>query len=229
MELQPKVDLNVIGLDVGRAVDFSALCVLSRWYRLLPPDAIPNPEGVQAMYTIIEAYRFPLQTEYDRITEAVANIWERPSISTNRRICVVDHTGVGAPVVEMIRKRHVNTIGINITGGNAVTKSDERTFNIPKATLVTTLVQYFQSGRIKIAIDEPEAEELSRQLESFGYRIDRLTGHTSYESLEGKVHDDMVISVALALYWAVFQIPSLHSGMRRKPEIAPTHDPLGRD
>ncbi len=219
----PRIGMYFIGLDIGRVQDHSAIAVIARHYTM-PPDR--DLTRLQQMYMVTDLRRFPLGTSYAEVEEAVAIIYNRPLVSMKRRVAVVDQTGVGAPVVENIRRLHrVKVIGINITGGNVVTQHDERTYNVPKVTLVTCLVSVAQRQRLKILPDVEAAEEFKKELETFGYKIDRNTGNVSYESLENIVHDDLVIAVALPLWYAETIARGSLTGRLRKPEIVEAHDP----
>ena len=244
-EMIPRVDYHLIGLDVGRMRNPSALAVAARWYRYPQEEELPKPqqyefgvlpavkrgiEELERMYTITDLFRFPLKTEYAKIEEVVAAIWDRPIISSGRRIVIADQTGVGAPVVEGIRRRGVRVIGINITGGLTVNQPEENVYNVPKAALVTQFVSVFERGRVKIAIDpnNSEAVEFKEQLAVFGYKLNRETGQVSYESLEAQMDDDLVIAVALPIWYAEAIVPSL-TGRLRPSDIAPTHDPWEKE
>ncbi len=221
--LTPSIDMYFIGLDIGRVQDHSAITMIARFYSI-PPDRDLN--NMQKMYMCTDLRRFPLGTLYAEVEETVAIMWNRPRVSAKKRIAVIDQTGVGAPVVENIRRLHrVKTIGINITSGSTVTQHDERTYNVPKAALVTALVSVVQRQRLKILPDVESAEEFKKELDNFGYKIDRNTGNLQYESLEAKVHDDLVISVALPIWYAETIARGSLTGRVRQPEIQEAHDP----
>ena len=221
--LTPKIDMYFIGLDIGRVQDHSAISMIARFYSI-PPDRDLN--NMQTMYMVTDLVRFPLETPYAQAEEAVATLWNRPRVSANRRIAVIDQTGVGAPIVENIRRLHrVKTIGINITSGSTVTQHDERTYNVPKATIVTCLIGVAQRQRLRIHPDVAAAAEFKKELETFGYKIDKNTGNMQFESLEAKVHDDLVIAVALPIWYAETLARGSLTGRARQPEIQEAHDP----
>jgi len=249
--MKPRVDYHFIGLDIGRVKNPSAVAVVARWYRypqeeelpksqrygfsdapVLPPmDAVKRGvEELERMYTITDLFRFPLKTPYAKIEEVIAAIWDRPIISSNRRIVVADQTGVGDPVVEGIRRRRVRVIGINITSGFNVSHPEENVYNVPKAILVTHFVSVSERGRVKVAIDpkNSEAIEFKEELAAFGYKLNRDTGQAPYESLEEKTCDDLVIAAALPIWYSEAIVPSL-TGRLRQPEVAPTHDPWAKE
>jgi hypothetical protein len=58
-----------------------------------------------------------------------------------------------------------------------------------------------QSGRLKIAEGLYLAKVFEEELQNFHYFLDKKTGHDSYESAKDSVHDDLVVSVALACWY----------------------------
>jgi len=139
-------------------------------------------------------------------------------------------TGVGAPVLEMIRRRRIKTIGVSITSGAQVTRgTEEETYNVPKAALVTLAKQHAERGLLKIAIEEKEGQELAYQLRNFEYKINKDTGNVSYEAAKEKIHDDMVLSVAVALWWSSTQVKGIkYRSTGRMPDIQEENDPFSR-
>ncbi len=100
-----------LGLDLGQAKDYTALCVLER-----------HGEGVQAVYHARHLQRFALGTPYPAIVVSVAEMLKEPSLSKERVRLAVDETGVGAPVVDLFRQARLNAAlyPIHITGGSSI-------------------------------------------------------------------------------------------------------------
>jgi len=63
-----------------------------------------------------------------------------------------------------------------------------------------------QSERLKIASALPLAAVLTQELLAFRVKISQLTGHDSYgagtEWRDGGAHDDLVLALACAAWWA---------------------------
>jgi hypothetical protein len=128
---------------------------------------------------------------------------------------VIDATGVGAPVVDMVRRADLGGIyvtAVTITGGNAVHRDGHRAASVPKRDLVSTLQVLLQSGRLKIAEGLPLARLLSVELLNFRATIS-LAGHDAYGAgaeaawREAGTNDDLVLAVALAC-WVAESEPS---------------------
>jgi len=189
---QPKT--YVLGLDLGQARDWSALCVNER--RVTPDGQIAHdalhlerwqgeryPEIVRAVRDRVNALRGPSQ---------------RPDVSL-----VIDHTGCGRPVFDMFLAADLDCrlTGITITGGRQTTKTDDG-FNVPKRILASTLQVVLQTKRFKIAEKLPLTKVLTDEMKNFKVKIN-LLGNESYgagdEWREGN-HDDLVLSAALAVW-----------------------------
>ncbi len=85
--------------------------------------------------------------------------------------------------------------------GEALTR-DGSSYRVPKRDLVGVLQVLFQSGRIKVAGSLKEGETLLRELQRFRAKINLSTGHDSYEAWRESDHDDLVLAVALAAWYA---------------------------
>ena len=83
----------ILGLDLGQTTDYSALAVLER------PVESPSKEVI---YALRHLQRFPLGTPYTTIVPGVARIAAKPPLRGSP--LVVDQTGVGRPVVDMLRR-----------------------------------------------------------------------------------------------------------------------------
>jgi len=193
-----------MGVDLGQAHDYSAISIIEQEIKLheLKPGWRPiNPEIIDNTYLVRYLERFKLGTPYPLIVEKIARLMEEPVMAREGKL-IVDATGVGAPVVDMMRLRKLRPVCITITGGYEVTKTKDG-YHVPKAELVSALAVLFHSKRIKISGQLSEAKSLKREVLSFKYKIDRDTGHTSYGAEAETERDDIVLSVSLASWYAM--------------------------
>jgi len=172
----------MIGVDLGQVTDFTAVAVLEegpfRHYALRHVDRFrgrPYPEIVSGIHFLVR--RLP----------------GRPSLA-------VDATGVGRPVIDMIREARVpaELFPVTITGGNAVTR-DGNDYRVPKRNLCSCVAVLLQTGRLKIARGIPHAPTLYRELTRFRVKISP-DGHDSYAAWREQDHDDLVLAVAVACW-----------------------------
>ena len=89
---------------------------------------------------------------------------------------VVDQTGVGRAVVDLMRQAIGWVVPVTITGGHAATVTEDHSFHVPKKELVTCLQVLMQSRRLRIARQLHEAAVLVRELQQFQVKITARQG-----------------------------------------------------
>lgn len=183
-----------VGVDFGQARDFSAVTVAERTVEIVEDAAQPS------VYEIGHLQRFKLGTPYPAQVETIAAILKSLPARRNAPVLIVDATGVGRPVVDLLRKAKMRPKAVTITGG-AVEHSTGDAHSIPKRNLVSTMQVLLQTGRLKVAKELPEAETLINELLNFQVKIS-ASGHDSYEAARESIHDDLVLSASLAVWWA---------------------------
>lgn len=193
---------HFIGLDIGKEQDNSAITVLARRIEAAEPLA-PEPGTTIVSYYAVMLKRFPLQTPYYVVEEEVDRVWRIPQMATHEKYLVVDSTGVGSPVVEnLVRLRHLPAQAVVITSGESARRTADGVYNVSKSNLVTALVDVIQRGRLKLIEGVDDIDVFFEQLEGFGYKVNRDTGTLAYEAMKAKIHDDLVMSTALAVWYA---------------------------
>jgi hypothetical protein len=104
----------------------------------------------------------------------------------------------------MFTAQGVRPRAITIHGGDAVTDTDRWNLRVPKRDLAGTLVALFQSGRLQIAAGLELAPVLATELLNFKVKVN-VSGHDTYEAWRENVHDDLVLSVAMACWYGEYQ------------------------
>ena len=194
-----------LGLDIGQSQDPTAVAAVEHAGALR--------KGDPAEYHLRHVARFELGTPYPQVVEEVAALMgsaeltktkARPPGTENRVISpslVVDATGVGRPIVEMLEEEGLDPISIWITGGDSVTQDDTE-FRVPKRELASTVQALLQSGRLKFARDLPLRDVLTDELQKFRAKISIETGEASFEHWRERDTDDVVLALACALWHA---------------------------
>jgi hypothetical protein len=184
-----------MGLDLGQTTDPTALVIVER-PKLLKPTDLPT-------YGVRYLQRFKLGTSYTDIVEHVRQIVARPILKGSGSILVVDQTGVGRAVVDLMRAQPlgVGMIPVTITAGQQTTIVEDGAYHVPKKDLVSTLQVLLQNRRLKIAPKLPEAATLEKELQNFKVKITPAINEVFGCWREG-VHDDLVLAVALACWFA---------------------------
>ena len=181
-----------IGLDLGQASDPTALAVL---------ECEPTPDDQPRAYAVRHLHRFPLGTPYTAIVPTVAELAGTHPLRGSP--VVVDQTGVGRAVVDMLKRAGIPgwIVPVTITAGHSITVAEDGSRHVPKKELVTCLQLLLQGRRLKVARDLPDAGVLVRELENFRVKITPAANEVFGAWREGQ-HDDLVLAVALACWWA---------------------------
>jgi len=145
--------------------------------------------------------------DYPIIVKRVEDIVNSYVLGGENVHLIVDKTGCGAPVVDLMFAKNLNPIGVTITGGTEAVRTPlnrwgtRESWTCPKRNLVHNLLLLAQLGRLKILDTLPDATLLLREMLNFRVKIDPKTGNDSYSAWRESEHDDMVLAVALACWW----------------------------
>lgn len=211
-----------VGLDFGAALDYTALAVaqrqqetdLERRRRLQAHEEAKPP-----VYDVRHLERFPLGTSYPAIVESVcALLTTAPLVGSSIRL-LVDDTGVGAPVVNLLKRARLGTypVTMTITAGFAVTREASH-YIVPKRDVISATKVLLQSERLRFAEGLPETQTLVKELLAYQPRMDPQPADSLAGWREG-VYDDLVLAVAMICWDALTN----YHGPRRPP--TPGHDP----
>lgn len=181
------------GLDLGQASDWTALTIAERWQ-------VRSEEHTVRVYKVGHLERCR-HVPYPQIVGRVKALLAAPALKGHTTL-VVDATGVGVPVCDMLRQAGIGApmVPVTITGGTETTRRGVE-YSTPKRDLVSALRVLLDARRLLIARELPEAETLTRELERFRVKVS-LSGHDSYEAWREGDHDDLVLSCALAVWYA---------------------------
>jgi hypothetical protein len=183
-----------IGLDLGQSKDFTALAIIEK-----------IAVGEEWRFECRHLERVPLGTLYPAIVEKVKALMNTPQLKDNSRL-VVDATGVGRPVVDMLRAAELNPKAILITGGDVVSYDSGYT-RVPKRDLVAILHSTMQTQatpenkRLDFAQGLPDIQTLVSEMMAFQVKI-TTSANDTYGSWREGSHDDLVLAVALAVWEA---------------------------
>src|SRR5215207_8063577 len=145
------------GLDLGQSADYSALAVLQK-----VPTYDPQLGKHSTELHLRHLERFPLKTPYTDIADKVKSLLTGPPFTTpvllNGRVAkpitelIVDKTGVGVAVTDLLKERRLNHIAVTITGlGQKVNRHGTKEYSVPKQDLLSDLEAPFRKGTLKVA------------------------------------------------------------------------------
>ena len=220
----------IVSVDLGQAQDFSAVAVLRRqWWRA---GESPNSDPPRMWHEVQTLHQWPLGTLYPEIADDIATQFRRIENSHSRlgAKLVVDQGGPGRPVIDMLKQQHgLRPVGVTITGGDVVHERTDGSLTVPKRDITSALIVAAQAGDLKVDETSEFYPTYEEELATFGYKINQTTGHTSYESLEDRVHDDLVVAVALGLWYSTTQISKAPPGSGGyEADLAEPYNPFGR-
>jgi hypothetical protein len=186
--MKPRAADFFIGLDPGQRLDFSALAVVERL-----PGPLPS-------YHLRHLERLNLNTPYPAVAVRARDLVAVTALRGTTKL-VMDATGVGVPVLDLLRAQGLHPAAITITGGHSTSGTPEHLY-VPKRKLISNLLGLFKSGRLIIGVGIPLAAELIEELQNFQVRIHGRTRQESYGAKGRHQHDDLVLALALAVFYA---------------------------
>jgi hypothetical protein len=184
-----------VGLDLGQAADFTALAVLET----------VSAEEVDRELHLRHLERYPLRTPYTTVAYGLVTLVEKLRDLTLLRDepnLLVDNTGVGRAVTDVLRDKGLRFKAVTLTGGSQAPRGDAGEYRVPKADVVDALVVPFQAGTLKVARRLELWPTLRTELLNFRRKINPATAHASYEHWRESDHDDLVLAAALAAWGA---------------------------
>jgi hypothetical protein len=219
-----------IGVDLGQAADYTAIAVLEK--TVAPPEtAMLSPVGESpsnrlvegtTVYDLVYLKRPKLGTPYDeiarRVIDLVCELEPRGAFGEIGYLTlVIDGTGVGRGVVDMIRTEYqrrvrsststpkVDIRPATITGSDTTMKPPEEVsgyWRLPKKDLIFPTVAAFQAkpSKIRIARGLNDRDALVNELKNYRRKTNIATGSMQFEPWREADHDDLLFALCLALW-----------------------------
>lgn len=201
--LRPKGPRVVVGVDVGQKHDPTAIVVAE--YLKRPRD--DNPAKEEWYFPIRHMERLSLGTPYPdvavRVVAIVRNLKAR-AVPPAKIDVVVDSTGVGTPVVDILRvplkEERIRVSEATFTFGRSL-KGEVGgwvTMTVGKEHLVSRLQSLFTTRRVQLPTNNSEAQAMARELQDYEIRTDP-DGDAKFGAFRTGTHDDLVTALGLAV------------------------------
>jgi len=111
---------------------------------------------------------------------------------------ILDATGVGAAVADILKAKGMPVKEITITAGNSTTRQGNR-IHVGKPRLIGKLLGAFDAGKLHINPAMPILPLLEKEM--LGFRAElSAQGNTKFEAEEGE-NDDMLMSLAQGVWY----------------------------
>lgn len=189
-----------LSVDLGQANDYTAISILEK----------NDNRGF-----IRHLERLPLGTPYPDQVTRIKGLYQELLKFRTTPVIVVDFTGVGRAVSDLLTKERLPHIKLTITGGNEPhIKGDE--WHVPKQELISALLVSFQTGQLRISEQLPLADTLIKELINFKMKLNTKTKNISFEAREG-TNDDLVLSLSQACYISGLGKPAFSQISRPTP------------
>lgn len=206
-----------VGVDIGQRRDPTAIVVseleeraTGKWIVTGRSVADSGAEvthrrpETETVYNVRFIERMQLGTPYPDVAARVSGIVaELTTVPLDEVYVVLDATGVGRPIVDLVRDElrdlRCHACAATFT---ATARMDgtirRRELSVGKPWLVSRLQALLQTRRIKLP-ETPEARQLAKELADFEIKVNEKTAHLSAGALRVGAHDDLVSALGLSV------------------------------
>ena len=202
----PLRTIYFVGLDLGQKQDPTAIAVVE-WAEYNGAwDAVAYSHRVETSLSLRHLERIPLGTPYPEVVYRVGcTMRSRQLANAERRHLVVDGTGVGPAVVDLLRQEDLQSKlwAVTITGGDTERYVDDY-YRVPKRDLIIGLQVLMEQGGLQIAEGMKEGATLVKEMAEMRVKISG-GAREQFGAWRRGEHDDLVLAVALAC-WGVRKV-----------------------
>ena len=114
---------------------------------------------------------------------------------------MIDSTGVGRAVADIFVTAGLRLQQVTITAGNETTCVGDNRWHVSKTHLISVVDAMLHTSVLRFAAQLTEAPAMKDELKDFRRKLSDA-GRATYAARTG-THDDLVLAVAIALWWAV--------------------------
>jgi hypothetical protein len=185
----------IISMDPAKLRDWCSICVL---------DMYPSGENKRFEYNLIAMNRkqgLPYDhPEKPSVASWALEVWKNPAFWGNKQppIFILDSTGVGVAVTDIMKAKGMSPKAIMITAGNAITREGS-TIHVSKARMIGKFIGAFDAGKVHINPGMAIWPKVQRELLAFRAEL-TAQGNARFEAEEGE-NDDMVMALAQGVWY----------------------------
>jgi hypothetical protein len=191
-----------VGLDLGQSRDFTAIAVLERAELRGDWDPAMYAWRKTTALRLRHLERVPLGTPYTEVVDRVVAVTRSADLAGRCQL-IADATGVGRPVMDMLRRAELGCRSlwpVVITSGDVERYADGH-YRVPKRDLIVGLQLLLQRRGLQIAKGMKFGPVLVREMAEMRVKI-TPSGNEQYGAWREGEHDDLVLAVALACWGA---------------------------
>ncbi len=190
-----------IGVDFGKEQDPSAMVIVE--FVMEPRgtvDAATRTPLFDCGLVVRHMESPPLGTEFLDVGARALQLARHPRLQGHCTI-VADANGPGNPVVEYMSRPPLTAplVPVKTTSGHAMRK-EGKYYNVSKSVLMDRLEYALRMKKVRIQ-QLPLTEPLLREL-TLLEREERRSGNVVFSTPSARVHDDLAMALAMAVWWA---------------------------
>jgi len=176
-----------IGIDLGQKIDPTGICVAELERR-----------GADVHYVIRHLERI-LGMSYPDQVERIVEIYRGVGQKGHQAKLFLDATGLGAPILDELRKRRLPLVGVFLTGSErAVWEADNTILRLGKSQMVSRLQVLLAYNRVHLPQTD-EAKATVDELLNYEIRVNDLA-HAQFGAFKVGKHDDLATALGLAVW-----------------------------
>jgi hypothetical protein len=181
---------TVIGVALGQKRSPTAVSVVQGERRSFPD---PGPH-----FNVRHLERLPAGTSFPDAARRVGEIARSVASRTGWRPEVfVDVTGLGDPILALVKRRVLRVTGVYFNHGDRRLEEQSSEVRLGKAWLVARLQALLQTAVLHLP-RTPDAEDLARELLDYEIRVTE-DANDRYGAFRVGTHDDLVTALGLAV------------------------------
>lgn len=234
----------ICAVDVAKKRDYTTIQIYRDTQEVIhhPPEA-GRPDQIVSFLDLV--YQTKMQAvRYTEQAKIIRDLLGRIQLLHNTQL-LVDGTGVGEAVVDIMRGTGLNPLPIVFTGGTSarpvyadfgkVFGSGSNRLNhtqvlkeilVPKEDLVHAGMLVVEQKRIRLAANLPHEDDFKRQLTAFKGKVNEATGRRKFENESDDIHDDFVVTFLMAAWWRTYSRVSDKVDKIVHSEESVTWDPM---
>jgi len=203
-EWRPLRTDSIVGVDLGQTTDFSAVAIIQQTEKPGDWNAATFAREIEVRRDVNHLEKMALGTPYPDVVARLCAIIRSKALENTNRYLVVDTSGVGRPVVDLLERQNLpcRILRVTMTGGAGETMSKGE-YRVPKRDLVTGLALKLQCGELRIANGLKEGVALVRELAAMRVTM-TSAGREKFGAKSGE-HDDLVMAASLGV-WALEKV-----------------------
>ena len=184
----------IISLDPAQLRDWSALAVVDMKY----VASGPLGRSGRFEYDLVAMAR-KQGLPYDQIVDWVIRTLRMPEFNRNQPPeFLLDSTGVGVAIRDMLAAKGVRMKAVTITAGEAFSRQGP-IYHVGKARLIGTFLGAFDAGKVHVNPNMPIWPQVEKEM--LGFRAEMSAqGRAKFEAEPGE-NDDMLFALALCVWY----------------------------